>query len=496
MTLVSSDALPDLAGAAAVPGYDRSRVTAGVVHIGVGGFHRAHQAVYLDRLMAETGQLDWGICGVGVLPADRRMKEALEGQDWLYTVVEKDVDGEQRVRVVGSIVDYLLLADDPQAVVERMAGEAIRIVSLTITEGGYVVDPDDAAVRRDLEHGEAPRTAFGLITEALRRRRERDLAPFTVVPCDNLEGNGELTRERVTGFARMRDAELGEWIERAGRFPNSMVDRITGATTAEDQRDLAARAGIEDRWPVVCEAFSQWVIEGDFTTQRPPLERVGVQVVDDVRPYELMKLRLLNGAHQALGYLAYLAGHRLVHEAAGDPLFRELLVGYMDEEAAPTLAPVPGIDLDGYKRTLLDRFSNAAVRDTLDRLCAYTSDRIPIWLFPIVLEQLEKGGDIRRCATVIAGWARYLEGVDEAGEPIAVIDRVGDRLHARACRQREDPLALLDDELFAGLRDEPRFVEAYRTALTSLHQHGARATVQSLVDSTHQQDDTPRRVHG
>jgi mannitol 2-dehydrogenase len=363
---LSADTLEEIATVAAVPGYDRRRVQVGVVHVGVGGFHRAHQALYLDRMMGDTGDLRWGICGVGVLAGDEAMKDALEAQDHLYTVVEKQPDGARQLRVVGSIVEYLFAPDDPEAVVERMAAESTRVVSLTITEGGYAQEAESPG-HAYADAGAAPPTAFALITEALRRRRDRGLSPFTVMSCDNLEANGRLIADRLTGFARRHDEALADWIARETRFPSSMVDRITPQTTDDDRTELAERHGIEDRWPVVCEDYAQWVLEDTFAVGRPPLECVGVQVVGDVEPYELMKLRLLNASHQALAYLAYLAGHRVVHEAVQDPPFAEFLRGYMDEEAAPTLPPVPGIDLDDYKRTLLERFSNPHVGDTLAR---------------------------------------------------------------------------------------------------------------------------------
>jgi mannitol 2-dehydrogenase len=472
-----------------VPAYDRDLVTPGVVHVGVGGFHRAHQAMYHDRLMNEGMALDWGICGVGVLAADRSMKQALGAQDGLYTLVLKHSDGTYEPRVIGSIVEYLFAPDDPEAVIEKMAAEPTRIVSLTITEGGYnihdatgefdVTNPD---VIHDLGPGAVPRTTFGLITEALRRRRENGLAPFTVMSCDNLQDNGRLTKRVFTAFARLRDPELGDWVEREVCFPNSMVDRITPATTDADRAEVRERFGIEDRWPVVCEPYTQWVLEDAFTAGRPPYEDAGVQVVDQVEPYELMKLRLLNASHQAMCYFAYLSGYRLVHEAAQDPLFQAFLLGYMDEEATPTLAPVPGVDLDGYKHTLIERFSNPQVRDTIARLCAQSSDRIPKWLLPVVRQQLATGGEIRRSAAVVASWARYAEGVDEQGEPIEVVDRLRDSLTQLARCQREDPDAFIANrDVFGALADDERFATAYRSALTSLHQRGARATLESLV---------------
>jgi len=472
-----------------VPAYDRDLVTPGVVHVGVGGFHRAHQAMYHDRLMNEGTALDWGICGVGVLAADRSMKHALGAQDGLYTLVLKHSDGTYEPRIIGSIVEYLFAPDDPEAVIEKMAAEPTRIVSLTITEGGYnihdvtgefdVTNPD---VIHDLGPGAVPRTTFGLITEALRRRREHGLAPFTVMSCDNLQDNGHLTKQVFTAFARLRDPDLGDWVEREVCFPNSMVDRITPATTDADRAEVRERFGIEDRWPVVCEPYTQWVLEDAFTVGRPPYEDAGVQVVDQVEPYELMKLRLLNASHQAMCYFAYLSGYRLVHEAAQDPLFQAFLLGYMDEEATPTLAPVPGVDLNGYKHTLIERFSNPQVRDTIARLCAQSSDRIPKWLLPVVRQQLATGGEIRRSAAVVASWARYAEGVDEQGEPIEVVDRLRDSLTQLARCQREDPDAFIANrDVFGALADDERFVTAYRSALTSLHQRGARATLELLV---------------
>jgi mannitol 2-dehydrogenase len=488
-TPLSAQTLPALAGDLAAPGYDRGRVVTGVVHFGVGAFHRAHQAMYHDQLMNRGLGLDWGICGAGVMPADQRMKEALLAQDGLYTLVVKHPDGTYEPRVIGSIVEYLFAPDDPDAVIEKMAVEATRIVSLTVTEGGYNIhhvtgefDTANPAVVADLQPGATPRTTFGLITEALRRRRERGVPPFTVMSADNLQGNGHLAQRVFSAFARQRDPELADWIDQKVRFPNSMVDRITPVTTDADRSMVRERFGVADKWPVVCEPFTQWVLEDSFSDGRPPYEEAGVQVVDDVGPYELMKLRLLNASHQALCYFAYLCGYRLVHEAAQDPLFRTFLLQYMDSEATPTLSPVPGIDLDGYKHMLIERFSNPEVRDTIARLCAESSDRIPKWLLPVIRELLEMGGEIKRSAAVVASWARYAEGIDEQGRPIDVVDRLKDRLMPLAARNREDPDAFIANrEVFGDLVDDKRFVIAYRSALASLHEGGARATLESLV---------------
>jgi mannitol 2-dehydrogenase len=472
----------------ATPGYGRSGLTAGIVHFGVGGFHRAHQAMYLDRLMNAGQAHDWAICGVGVLPGDARMKEVMDRQDCLYTLVVKNPDGTREGRVIGSIIEYLFAPDDPEAVIEKMASEAIRIVSLTVTEGGYnfhhvtgdfnAGNPD---VLHDLQPGAAPRTTFGLVTEALSRRRERGQQPFTVMSCDNIQGNGDVARKMFTAFATLKDPELGAWVADHVPFPNSMVDRITPVTTDADREAVAGEFGVEDGWPVVCEPFAQWVLEDHFSLGRPPFEDAGVQLVDDVEPYELMKLRLLNASHQGMCYFGYLAGYRYAHEVCQDPLFTQFLLDYMDKEATPTLQPVPGIDLHEYKRTLIERFSNEHIRDTLARLCAESSDRIPKWLLPVIRINLKQDGEIHRSAAIVASWARYDEGVDEQGNPIEVVDRLKEPLMAAAARQREEPLAFIANrEIFGDLIDNQSFVTAYTRVLNDLHSRGARAALESL----------------
>jgi mannitol 2-dehydrogenase len=475
-----------------VPQYDRGALRTGIVHFGVGGFHRAHQAMYLDRLMNTGAALDWAICGVGVMPADRRMREALDAQDGLYTLVVKAPDGSQQARVIGSIKEYLYAPDDPEAVIEKMASDEVRIVSLTITEGGYNINAvtgefvvENPDVQHDLQPGNAPRTTFGLITAALARRRERGLPPFTIMSCDNIQGNGHAARRSFVAFATLRDEELGAWVQQHVAFPNSMVDRITPVTTDEDREEVRRRFGVDDAWPVVCEPFTQWTLEDTFPLGRPPFEDASVQVVADVEPYELMKLRLLNASHQALCYFGYLAGYRLVHEVAQDPLFADFLLAYMDAEATPTLEPVPGIDLDEYKHQLIDRFSNAQVRDTVARLCAESSDRIPKWLLPVIRHNLETDGEILRSTAVVASWARYAEGVDEQGQKIEVVDRLSDTLVATARRQGDDPLAFVANRnLFGDLIDNERFVSTYRSVLSSLHNKGARATLEDIAGAT------------
>jgi mannitol 2-dehydrogenase len=486
MPQLSAKTVTALDPAVAVPAYDRSQISSGIVHFGVGGFHRAHQAMYLDTLMNQGEAMRWGITGVGVLPHDQRMHEVMRAQDCLYTLVLKHPDGSLEPRVIGSIVEYLFAPDDPEAVLARLVDPSTRIVSLTVTEGGYSVDQatgefddSDPDIQHDLQPDVLPRSAVGFLAEALARRRAAGVEPFAVMSCDNIQGNGEVAATWLVGFAGRKDAELASWVEHNVSFPSSMVDRITPVTTDADRALLADKFGVEDAWPVVCEPFTQWTLEDRLPLGRPPLEDAGVQVVADVGPYELMKLRLLNASHQAMCYLGYLSGYRYAHEVSSDPLFVRFLRGYMDAEATPSLAPVPGVDLDLYKRQLIERFANPEIADTLARLCSESSDRIPKWLVPVVRHQLETGGEFRRSALVVAAWARYAEGVDEAGQPIDVVDRRRERVLAAAQQQGADPLAFLRQrDLFGDLADDERFTATYREALDSLHSSGARATLE------------------
>jgi mannitol 2-dehydrogenase len=455
------------------PSYDRDEIGVGIVHFGVGGFHRAHQARYVDRLLEMGLAKQWGICGVGVLPADRKMADVMAAQDGLYTLLLQNPDGTRDARVIGSIVDYRFAPDDPEAVVELLAAPSTRIISLTITEGGYNIDNIDnlAAVN-----------VFGLVVDALARRRDRGIASPTIVSCDNIEGNGDVARHAFTAYADRTHPGLSEWMNANTAFPNSMVDRITPVTTPDIVDVLASELDVHDLWPVVAEPFTSWVLEDSFSDGRPPLDKVGVLLVDDVTPYELMKLRLLNAAHQSLCYFAYLAGYRLVHDAARDPLFAEFLMRYMDSEATPTLKPVPGIDLPDYKRTLIERFANPGVKDTIARLCFGSSDRIPKWLLPVIRANLANDGPIRLSAATVASWARYAEGVDEQGDPIDVQDQLADTLVPLARSQHDNPTAFIENtDVFGDLASQPRFVEAYVWALQSLHRDGARATLETLL---------------
>jgi mannitol 2-dehydrogenase len=489
MTSLTEETLTRLNADVSLPRYDRRDVTTGIVHIGVGNFHRSHQAVYIDTLMNSGAAMDWGICGIGLQPSNIAMRDALAAQDGLYTLVIRHGDGTWDARVIGSIVEYLFAPDDPDAAIEKMAAPTTRIVSLTVTEGGYNLDAvtgefnaSDESVMADLRPGAAPRTVFGLVTEALARRRARGIPAFTILSCDNVQGNGHVSKRAFTAFARLRDPGLADWMTSRVRFPNCMVDRITPKTTEEDRAELSRRFGIDDQWPVLCEPFTQWVLEDDFTGGRPPLEEASVQIVPDVEPYELMKLRLLNASHQALCYPGHLVGYRFVHEVTTDPLFARFLLDYMTQEAIPTLRPVPGVDLPGYANQLIERFSNPEVRDTVARLCSNSSDCIPKFLLPVIRQQLAAGHPVTRSAAVVAAWARYAEGTDENGEPHELDDNLAPQLQAAARRQRRHPTAFLDGNraVFGELADDPRFTTVYVSILTSLFDRGVRGTFADL----------------
>ncbi len=486
---LSARTLAALPPQVARPAYDRDVVRPGIVHIGVGNFHRAHQAFFVDRLLAE-GAADWSIRGVGLRPEDAAMRDAMSVQDGLYTLVTVTPDGTESARVVGSMTEYLYAPDDPEAVLAALSATETRIVSLTITEGGYGIDeatgrfaPQDDATRSDAEGDGTshPRSALGYLVAALARRRARGIPPFTVMSCDNIPGNGTVARTAVAGLADLVDPDLASWIRTTVSFPSSMVDRITPVTSEETRALVRDRFGVDDRWPVRSESFAQWVLEDDFPQGRPAFETVGVQIVNDVEPYELMKLRLLNASHQAMGYLGILSGMTTVHETCSDPLFRSFLHGYMHREAIPTLRPVPGIDLDEYTDQLVARFASEAVRDTLARQVVDGADRIATFLLPVVRAQLSSGGSIAHAALVIAAWSVFLEGRADDGTPTPVVDRRIDLLHAALAAEHAEPGAFLDcAPVFGGLGQDQRLRTAFVEARGRIAADGARAAMAAL----------------
>jgi mannitol 2-dehydrogenase len=445
-----------------VPTYDRSVLRPRILHLGVGGFHRAHLALYVHEL-AGAGS-DWGIRGLGLLPGDRRMREALEPQDFLYTLVERGNE-EPRPQVVGSIIDFVLAVDDPAAFALQIADPGIEILSLTITESGYSLETQNATIEA--------------IVDGLAARRAAGGASLTILSCDNLPGNGTVARDAVLSVCEERGQGLAEWVDRACTFPNSMVDRITPQTADSDRAWLHDTRGIVDAWPVVCEPFRQWVIEDRFAAGRPRFEDAGALFTDDVRSWELYKLRLLNATHSCMAYLSSIAGIVYVDEAVGVPPMRRFLERFLGDEAIPTLTEIPGHPRAAYAETVLERFENTGVRDQIARLCIDGTAKLRSFVVPTIERQLELGGPVGCAALALAGWARYLAMTprDERAP-----DTGGDRAATYATRSLDDPIAFLGlAEVFPpSVRDSERFREAFTNAARSLAALGPIGAVEKL----------------
>ncbi len=442
-----------------VPTYDRSRLVPRIVHIGVGGFHRAHLALYCHAL-AERGA-DWGICGIGLLPNDRAMADALAAQDHLYTFTAKG-SGTRTSQVVGSIIDFVMAVDDTTPAEDRIAADTTHIASMTVTESGYDDTPRN-------------RRTFDVIAAGLDRRRRDRRDGLTVLSCDNLPGNGDAARRCVLDAAARRHPDLADWVTDACTFPNSMVDRITPVTSDADTTYLLDEFGLVDRWPVVGEPFWQWVLEDDFASGRPDFASVGALYTDDVHAWELYKLRLLNAGHSAIAYLSALADITYVDEALGTPELREFLSTLLYDEAVPTLDPIPGHPREDYVASVLERFANTGVRDQIARLCIDGTSKFPTFLMPTIERQLELGGPVERSAIALAAWAHYLATVpldDQAH------DSLGDRSRPLARAALEDPTVFVDERTgfpaavveHAGFRDV--FADAHR-AIADLGPLGA-----------------------
>ncbi len=471
-----------------VPGYDPATVTPGIVHLGLGNFHRAHMARYTHDLMERRGDSrHWGIVGAGLLPADERMRDSLVPQDGLYTLVERSA-AEEQVSVIGSLARIIYAGASSTELLEAISRPEIRIVSLTVTENGYCLnratkrlDPDHKLIRMDLANPAQPRSAVGVIVEAYRRRKESGEPAFTALSCDNIQHNGNVLREAVLSLAKLREPALASWIEEHADFPNTMVDRITPVTAREDVAELANRYGIADAWPVFAETFTQWVIEDRFVQGRPAWEEVGAQFVADVTPYEFMKLRLLNGSHLAVAGLGRLAGYVYIDEAMADPLMRRYMAALMDRETGPTLAPVPGIDIAAYKRTLIERFANPAIKDTVERV--NTDAPLNVLVDPI-RDRLDSGGEVELLSLALAAWMRRMRGVDESGQAIEIRHPLADLLAEKAVEGGSDPRPMLAIEpLFGSLGQDPRLVRATGKWLASLYQAGSRATLQRAAET-------------
>ncbi len=464
-----------------IPSYDRTELTGGITHLGIGGFHRAHLAAYVDDL-AESGASTWSITGSGVMAHDERIAQVLAEQDGLYLLAERQGESVQG-RIIGSIRAFLPAHTDPVPLFKNLTDPATKIVSLTITEGGYPVEHGAFVGTDDLAtdvRAEMPRSTFGLIVAALTERHRMGLGPFTVLSCDNLPGNGHVARTAVLGAAAFRSEALAAWVAANGAFPNAMVDRITPATTDADRAWASETFGFVDAWPVVCEPFRQWALEDVFVDGRPPFERAGVLMTSDVLPYEHMKLRLLNGSHSGLAYLAALAGIRFVHDAVLDTRIERFIRQLMKNEAAPNLVAPVGINLVAYQESLVQRFSNPAIADTIARLCLDGTAKFPTFIVPSIEDQLKNGGPIQMLALVLAGWCRYLRGVADDGSNLALShDPFLEEAMEIAQRSATEPQLFLRYERALGQKigSSDRLLQSFTKALDSLETIGALATL-------------------
>ena len=472
----------------ALPLYDRSKVTPGIVHIGLGNFHRAHMAVYLDDLMNAGLAMDWGILGAGVRAADAGMRDALMGQDCLSTVIELDPKGK-RARRVGAMIGFVEVAAGNAPLIAAMTNPQIRIVSLTVTEGGYFIsaatgsfDPDAPEIRADAANPGQPNTAFGAIVAALRARRVAGTPAFTVMSCDNLPGNGIVTRAAIVGLARLSDPELAAWIDANVSFPNGMVDRITPATGPRE-RALAASFGLgADPVPVTCEPFRQWVVEDDFPQGRPPFEHVGVTFTHHVHAYEAMKIRILNGGHAIIAYPGGLMDVEFVHEAMAHPLIVGLLNKVEREEIIPYVAPVPDTNLNAYYDLIRERFSNPEVADTERRLCLDGSNRQPKFIVPSLRDALAAGGSIEGLSLVSALWCRYCAGVSDRGTTIPPNDPDWDRLTLLAQAAKANPALWLGQQaVYGDTGTDPRLVATFTRYLNRLWSEGVETVLRDYI---------------
>ncbi|SCW02147.1 LAFE_0E15236g1_1 [Lachancea fermentati] len=440
--------------------------------------------------MQKYGLKDWSICGVGLLDSDIIMRDALSSQDYLYTLMERGIE-KTTTQVIGSITSYMYAPENPAAVIEKMASEDTRIVSLTVTESGYYyseatssLQTDDPAVINDLKSSDTPRTIYGYLYEALLIRYKQGRGPFTVMSCDNMPENGKTLKSMLIAFAKLKNSEFADWIDKKVAAPNAMVDRVTPKTTDEDRSYLATVLGVEDKCPVVCEPFIQWVLEDNFSEGRPNWEDAGVEIVSDVGLYELMKLRLLNGAHSEMGYLGYLAGYEYIHEVVTDPLINKYIRTMNHEEVIPLLPKIDGVDFEEYSLSVLKRFANPAIKDQVSRICLMGSGKMPKYVLPSISEQLSRpNGKYDLLTLGVAGWFRYLTGIDMKGNEFTIEDVMAPKLIQAAREGGRDPHPLLNIKVLFGsdLRENAEFVKKLTLALELVSDSGPLEAIRKYI---------------
>lgn len=480
---LSDASLTQLPDGVKAPGYDRAQLSAGIVHIGLGNFHRAHQAWYLHRLFEQGENFDWAIVGAGVRPYDEAQRRKMAAQDYLSTLIELDPKGTS-AEVIGSMIDYVPVEDGGGPLIARMAQPDIRIVALTVTEGGYYIDPatqgfdaNHPDIQHDAAHPDAPVTAFGAMIAALRMRRDSGIGPFTGLCCDNLQGNGAILRQSVVALARMSDPELADWIDDNCTFPNSMVDCIVPATGPQELA-LVQSLGIEDAVPVTHENFRQWVIEDNFCAGRPDWDRVGATFTDDVHDFEVMKIRILNGGHQVLANAGELLSVDTIADCMAHPAIGKFFARVAGHEIAPLVKPVPGMTPQNYVRLITDRFANPHIVDTTRRVAFDGSSRHAGFLIPTIHEALAAGIEIEGLALAEAAWARMCAGTREDGSTIEPNDPQWDALQAIAMQANDNPRAWLEMRQYYGdLADHDHFADVFAEALTKVWNNGVMVAI-------------------
>jgi len=481
---LSNKTLADLPADIVRPEYDRAKLTPGILHIGLGNFHRAHQSWYLHRLMQMGLAQDWAIIGAGVRPYDEAQRQKMAAQDYLTTLIELDLESGTSAEVVGSMIDYIEIVEGNRPLIERMTEADIRIVALTVTEGGYYIDPAtngfDAShpdIVHDAANPEKPLTAFGAIIAALKIRRDRGIGPFTGQCCDNLQGNGAILRQTLVSLAKLSDPDLADWIDKNCSFPNSMVDCIVPAT-GPNEIAMAREFGIDDAVPVTHESFRQWVIEDKFCAGRPDWDKAGAVFSDAVHDYEAMKIRILNGGHQILANAGELLGLETIADCMAHPLIAKFLSKVEHEDIAPHVKSVPDMQPDAYIDLIAKRFANPAILDTTRRVAFDGSSRHTGFILPILRDGLESGGSVEGLSLVEAIWARMCAGTREDGSEIEANDPFWDDLMATAQKAKSEPLVWLEmSQTYGDLADQKRFSDAFSRWLTLIWDEGVEAAL-------------------
>ncbi|XMO86855.1 mannitol dehydrogenase family protein [Algibacter sp. AS12] len=475
---------------ASIPLFDRDQITTSIAHIGVSNFHRAHQAFYINELIEKHQAFNFGICGIDLLDSDRKTYNVLKDQDGLYTLITKSPTGFQKPKIIGAIVEYFFGPENPMAVIERLANPDIKIISLTIAEDGYHLneitgefDQKHPSVAEEVVNPFNPKTVFGYLTQAFKLRKLRGISGCTILSCDNIKNNGDTMKHSFLNYVEKNEPELLPWLKNNTTFPNTMVDRITPTTQHKDIDALKNNFLVEDQWPVVCEPFTNWVIEDNFFETKPNWEKVGVQFVKNIEPYQNMKLQLLNAGHSILGILGTLHGYKTVHEAANDDVFIQFLKSYMHQEVAPTLVDAENMTFKAYKSTLISRFKNSNINDSLSRICSESSAKIPIFILSTLKIQLSENNSINHIAFIIAAWCKYNDGINDLGYAYNIVDSISNTLIRMAALSQQNPVKFLEIEpVFNDLSSNPVFTNKYLHYLNHLRNHTIKESVKQFND--------------